>query len=62
MTDDDFRDACAASALGGLIARFDGDDEDIRHHFHVMALEALRAADEIVEARSKRIARAQRPD
>lgn len=51
MNDDEYRDACAAAAFGGLIARYDGTDEELRHHFHVLTVEALRAANEMVHAR-----------
>ncbi len=54
MTDEQFRDFCAASALGGLIAHADEDSEDLRHQFHRFALEAFRAADEMVEVRARR--------
>jgi len=53
MTDDDYRDFCAATALSGLIARFDGSDEELRHHMHVISVEAFRAAREMVDARAR---------
>ena len=54
MDDKEFRDLCAASALGGLIARCEDSDEDIRHRYHVLAIEAYRAAEEMVELRASR--------
>ena len=54
MDDNDFRDLCAASALSGLIARCEDDEEDIRHRYYVLAREAYRAAEEMVELRASR--------
>lgn len=57
MNDEEYRDYCAAAAVGGLIARYDGNDEDLRHHYHVMAIEAFRLANEMVEERRAQDAR-----
>ena len=57
MDDREFRDHCAASAVGGLIARYPGGEEDLRHHYHVICLEAFRLADEMVEQRRRIAAR-----
>lgn len=57
MNDEEYRDYCAAAAISGLIARYHGDDEDLRHHYHVMTIEAFRLADEMVEERRARNAR-----
>jgi hypothetical protein len=54
MDDIEYRDFCAAAALSGLLARLKDDDEDLRHHYHVLCLEAFRAAEEMVEARHTR--------
>jgi hypothetical protein len=61
MDDIAYRDFCAAAALAGLIARLEDDDEDLRHRYHVLCLEAFRAADEMVEARQARMAKPPRP-
>ena len=60
MDDIAYRDFCAAAALTGLIARLDDDDEDLRHRYHVLCLEAFRAAEERVEARQARMAKPSR--
>ena len=54
MNDVQFRDFCAASALSGLIARCEEEDDQLRHRFHLLALEAFRAADEMVVLRKSR--------
>lgn len=53
MTDQEYRDFCAAMAVSGLIARHAGDEENLRHHYHVLAVEAFRMADEMVECRQR---------
>ena len=57
MDDQEFRDRCAAAAVSGLIARYAGGEEDLRHHYHVICLEAFRLADEMVEQRRQIAAR-----
>jgi hypothetical protein len=57
MTDDDFRDYCAAAAVTGLIARYPGDEEQLRHHYHVITVEAYRLAEEMVAHRRQRATR-----
>ena len=57
MNDQHFRDFCAASAVTGLVARYEGDDEELRHHFHVICAEAFRLAEEMVEYRRHHDAR-----
>ncbi len=54
MNNDDFRDLWAAGALAGLISKSEEDEEDLRHRYHVLAREAYRAANEMVEFREKR--------
>ncbi len=61
MNDIEYRDFCAAAALSGLIARLDEDDDSLRHHYHILCLEAFRAAEEMVEARQLRNAPPKRP-
>lgn len=53
MTDQQYRDFCAATAASGLIARYDGEEENLRHHYHVLAVEAFRMADEMVACRQR---------
>jgi hypothetical protein len=60
MNDIEYRDFCAAAALSGLIARLDEDDDSLRHHYHVLCLEAFRAAEEMVEVRQAHDTRASR--
>lgn len=57
MNDTEYRDFCAAAALSGLLARLDEDDDSLRHHYHVLCLEAFRAAEEMVEVRQAADAR-----
>ncbi|MDJ0926966.1 MAG: hypothetical protein QNJ73_04870 [Gammaproteobacteria bacterium] len=59
MNDQQFRDFCAASAVSGLVARYGGDDDELRHHFHVICAEAFRLAEEMVEYRQQHNAREQ---
>jgi|GEM_PF-4014338 len=61
MNDTEYRDFCAAAALSGLIARMEGDDDNLRHHYHVLCREAFRAAEEMVEARQQRNTPPKRP-
>ncbi len=53
MSDDEYRDFCAANALTGLIAHTE-EDEEIRYQFRKLALEAFRAAEVMVEVRRER--------
>ena len=62
MNDEDFHDHCAAAAVSGLLARYEGDDEQLRHHYHVLTVEAFRVAAEMVEYRRKLRERRQSPD
>ncbi len=54
MDDETFRDHCAAAAVTGLVARYQGDDEQLRHHYHVLTVEAYRIAEEMVAFRRQR--------
>ncbi|RMF95594.1 MAG: hypothetical protein D6727_10405 [Gammaproteobacteria bacterium] len=54
MDDETFRDYCAAAAVTGLVARYQGDDDHLRHHYHVLTVEAYRIADEMLEFRRQR--------
>ena len=57
MDDSKYLDFCAALAMSGLIARCEEDEEEIRHKYYVLAREAYRAAEEMVDMRRSRRAR-----
>ncbi len=54
MNDSEFRDHCAAAAISGLVTRYaDDPDTELRHHYHLICIEAFRLAEEMVEQRHK---------
>ena len=58
MDDSKYLDFCAALAMSGLIARCEEDEDEIRHKYYILAREAYRAAEEMVEMRRLRHERA----